>query len=702
MELGTSFLKSKIARRFCILFLLCAFLPTVAIVYMSYLKVIKQLEEQSITRLQREASAYGFGLFDRMIRIDNELQLTGRSFLSSRAADFRLTDIQQEGYNTLFNGIAIFYPNDSSFTPIHKTFDLERLRIRLTLTPERVQSKKPFIFTFNNPEGPAEIYFCHNIQEEQKTFLTIIGKINPQYLWGIGPSPLPPPQTELSVFDKSGASMIASNKGMTGSYQEYPREHPYKDLRVFEYDNAGETYLASSTNLFVESRFQDAGWLIILSQAKSDVMAAMKGFKTTFPLMVLLLLLIILYLSVMLIRKGLRPLEQLKEGTQRIAQREFTTKVDITSNDEFQELGSAFNDMAVKLNHQFSTLNVLGEIDRAILSSIERPKVIATTLQRLKEFYQCDLCLLAKNSDTATDHIKTYKLKGRRLSDPTVEYFTLHPKDPEILFTQGTHRILNDKSCHPAFLLQAAGEQLADYLCLPLSIDGKINRTLILGWRNPHTFNEDELNQIRKITDQLAIGLTNSLHMENLEKLAMGTIEALARTVDAKSKWTAGHSERVAVLSGRIGKRLGLNEKILDTISRGGLLHDIGKIGIRLAILDKPDRLDDKEYEEIKTHPAIGGKILEPIKAFQDIIPIIVQHHEKYDGTGYPEGLAGEKIDLRARILAVADVWDALVSERPYREGWIQERAKKLIVEGSGSHFDPQVVDAFLAVIADS
>jgi putative nucleotidyltransferase with HDIG domain len=208
--------------------------------------------------------------------------------------------------------------------------------------------------------------------------------------------------------------------------------------------------------------------------------------------------------------------------------------------------------------------------------------------------------------------------------------------------------------------------------------------------------------QAKQIANQLAVALTNSQLVDDLEKLAMGTIEALARTVDAKSKWTSGHSERVAEISATIGRNMGLAEKEIESLKRGGLLHDIGKIGISMAILDKPGRLDEKEYAAVCEHPAIGARILEPITAYQDILPMIAQHHEKFDGSGYPQGLRGEEIDLRARIMAVADVWDAVVSDRPYRQGWIHDRAKKLIVDGAGSHFDPKVVDVFLAVVAEA
>ena len=125
-----------------------------------------------------------------------------------------------------------------------------------------------------------------------------------------------------------------------------------------------------------------------------------------------------------------------------------------------------------------------------------------------------------------------------------------------------------------------------------------------------------------------------------------------------------------------------------------------GKIGVPLAILDKPSALDKKEYAIIKDHPAIGAQILEPIEAYADVIPIVLQHHERYNGKGYPKGLSGENIVLGARILAVADVFDAVASERPYRQGWVEEKAIALITDNAGIDFDPKVVEAFLSTLS--
>ncbi|MGE4560768.1 MAG: HD domain-containing phosphohydrolase, partial [Desulfobulbus sp.] len=237
------------------------------------------------------------------------------------------------------------------------------------------------------------------------------------------------------------------------------------------------------------------------------------------------------------------------------------------------------------------------------------------------------------------------------------------------------------------------------FLFLPLKADHTVQGALILQL-SPEFFDRHPkaVSQARQIADQLAIALANARLVSNLEQLSIGAVEALARTVDAKSRWTSGHSERVADLAVKIGRAMHCDDKLLEQLLRGGLLHDIGKIGIPVAILDKPGKLDDQEYVTIKKHPHIGGQILEPIQPYQDVIPMIVQHHERFDGKGYPDGLSGEDICFGARVLCVADVYDALISQRPYRQGWVKEEVLKFMRDNSGIMFDPRVVEAFLSL----
>lgn len=177
------------------------------------------------------------------------------------------------------------------------------------------------------------------------------------------------------------------------------------------------------------------------------------------------------------------------------------------------------------------------------------------------------------------------------------------------------------------------------------------------------------------------------------------TLEGLSRALDLRDKETEGHSQRVTELAVRLARAMGVPKKDVTQIRWGALLHDIGKMGIPDAILLKPARLTDEEWEIMRRHPVYAYQLLSPMPYLRPLLDIPYCHHEKWDGTGYPRGLKGEDIPLTARIFAVADVWDALRSDRPYRPAWTAHKAREYIRDQAGTHFDPKVVEVFLQII---
>ena len=202
----------------------------------------------------------------------------------------------------------------------------------------------------------------------------------------------------------------------------------------------------------------------------------------------------------------------------------------------------------------------------------------------------------------------------------------------------------------------------------------------------------EQMNMIKQINEELADS------KELLEKSYLESIEVLRRTVEVKDVYTRGHSDRVSEYSLLIGKKLNLPPEQMKTLKIGALFHDIGKIGIPDAILLKTDKLTDDEYSEIKNHPAIGAHILSNASIFADIIPIVKHHHERYDGKGYPARLAGEDIPYLARIVAVADTFDAMTSRRSYRQALDFDYTMNEIERCKGTQFDPAIADVFLEI----
>ena len=249
--------------------------------------------------------------------------------------------------------------------------------------------------------------------------------------------------------------------------------------------------------------------------------------------------------------------------------------------------------------------------------------------------------------------------------------------------------------------------RLRSILCVPLNYKGNmvgliyVDNRLLKG-----AFSKADLNLLSAIADSAAIAIENARLFENvqhskevLEIAYDSTLEGWAKALDMRDHETEGHTRRVSSLAVRLAKRLGLNKYQLLDIYRGALLHDIGKIGIPDQILRKPGPLNPEEREIMNNHPDYARSMLSEIDFLQTALVIPYSHHEKWDGTGYPQQLKGSDIPLAARIFSVVDVWDALVSDRAYRTAWPHEKVIDYLRQNAGSHFDPHIVSEFINLL---
>jgi HD-GYP domain-containing protein (c-di-GMP phosphodiesterase class II) len=210
-----------------------------------------------------------------------------------------------------------------------------------------------------------------------------------------------------------------------------------------------------------------------------------------------------------------------------------------------------------------------------------------------------------------------------------------------------------------------------------------------------------EANLLASVASILGIHCGNADLYRRRAELLTGIVRALTSAIEAKDPYTCGHSDRVARIAERIAKHLGLEQRTLHTIYLSGLLHDIGKIGINDEVLRKPGPLTPEEFEHIKLHPELGYKILVDLNELDEVLPVVLHHHENWDGKGYPHGLSGEQTPLLARVVAVADAFDAMGSDRPYRDGMPDEKVDAILRAGAGKQWDPHVIAAFFDVRED-
>jgi HD-GYP domain-containing protein (c-di-GMP phosphodiesterase class II) len=235
-------------------------------------------------------------------------------------------------------------------------------------------------------------------------------------------------------------------------------------------------------------------------------------------------------------------------------------------------------------------------------------------------------------------------------------------------------------------------------IAVPLIARGKcIGVMEVLNRKGGATFTPDDLELLQALGHQSAIALQNAQLYQNLQDSFLATVRSLAQAVDAKDSYTAGHSSRVTQYSVLIAEELKCSEEELRNVRMSSLLHDVGKIGIKDSVLSKPGQLDDAEFAIMKSHPTVGAGILKPVHQLKDVIPGVLNHHERFDGKGYPLGLKGEEIPLMGRIIGVADAFDAMTSDRVYRPRLSDEVALAELKKHSGTQFDSRIVKAFLS-----
>lgn len=346
------------------------------------------------------------------------------------------------------------------------------------------------------------------------------------------------------------------------------------------------------------------------------------------------------------------------------------------------QLGNAFETITA-LHDLGMNMNSIRDTSGYILRAIEH---VAESLE-----YQWAACLLDENHEI-----------GKMLDHPVYQIGNVNLNSDDIDFV--IDRVLNEEpvAFSDRTKIYPAGDHIKglspQMLVHPITQGETTFGYVIAGGKmgDDPQVSSNETKMLDAVAGILGAFLENIALYEEQKQTFVGTVKAMSSAIDAKDRYTQGHSERVAMVSARIAQQIGMPEAEVERIRISGLVHDVGKIGVPEAVLCKPGRLTDEEFELIKLHPTIGYDILKDIPSLSDILPGVLHHHEKWDGTGYPSRLGGENIPLMARIMAIADTFDAMSSNRAYRSGMPREKVLAEIERCAGSQFDPELVPHFL------
>jgi len=402
-----------------------------------------------------------------------------------------------------------------------------------------------------------------------------------------------------------------------------------------------------------------------------------------------------------------KPISRLSSQTAGIASGNLDIRTEIISKDEIGELSRSVNIMADRIKENIESMNkrmeaisVMNKIDKAVLSSISRYDLIDSVTFIVSDLFKdCMVALAMADTDKNRYIILSHYIKGIKGSKElnlTFEHLGHENLEKNKIF------FIIDENTDKEYLnfLNSIIHQNNLYLVnLPIFLDEVYMGSLIVGTDADRPFTDFEMETLKALADQTGVAMKSVKYFEEKENLFLGILTALSKTIDAKSRWTSGHSERVAAYSVKLAQMMEMKDEFLNNLKISANLHDIGKIGVPESILDKPGKLNPDEFDVMKGHPQSGASIVEEIPGSGKFLNGIIFQHESWDGSGYPIGLDGRSIPLMGRLIAVADVYDALISDRPYRNGMSTDEALAILISEKGRKLDPGIVDLMIEII---
>jgi len=373
------------------------------------------------------------------------------------------------------------------------------------------------------------------------------------------------------------------------------------------------------------------------------------------------------------------------------------------ANYKIADLAGELEDKNSNLEKVVARLSTLYKVGLAINSNMDSENIFRQIVDTTMETLNAEIgYIIIHDKDQNTLRVDT--LVGYDHPATGVVYVPI--KDTSVsgwVLKNAKPLLISDINDAPQFdRFSTIGYERKTLICSPLIVKNEVIGTItVVNKSDGSTYSNEDLGLLSTIAAQASIAIKNAMLYDEQQKTYLNTIHALVSAIEASDSYTRGHSERVTKYSVTIAKKIGLSPERLKIMERAAILHDIGKIGINLTLLHKVGKLTPEDIEELQQHPNIGLRILEPIEFLVDVRLCIAQHHERFDGKGYPNKVSGDQLLLESRILAVADSFDAMTSDRPYRKALALDVAVKELVDNCSTQFDPAVVPVFVELLGN-
>jgi putative nucleotidyltransferase with HDIG domain len=638
-------LRTRLGRRFVLLFVLCALVPVALFGVLADRAVSAELRTQALTRVQRSAKDATVSIVQQIEQADAALVTAMRLGTDLRVVTRDDRRVQRVTFVAL------------SELPLSSR--------------ERLGADKPLIAVSSRGDRPQLILLRADSRDPAREQVVSAELNLTNIIGGVSGLDLVPPASRLCIT--SGGTdfgCITAADGMAD------------DARV----QTGEA------RVFLRYVFGAPDLLVRISESNDAAFAPLRRFRELFIPVALCAVVLAALLAQVTIRRQTAPLAALQASTRRIADGDRSQRVPVESDDEFGDLATSFNGMTQQLDRQFTTLDLRHDVDVAILGASSRAQVIDVIVSRISDVVVCERVAMLVPSTVRDDGAQLRWVVSEAGRANTPQAVALGDSQLQEIMAAGEAGVVVRASAAHGYAPLMSAPYLAIY---PINVGASLEAMLVLGLGNGDGLSADERLRVEQLVAQVAVAFSNLRLVEELRSLNSGALEALARTTDAASPWTAGHSVRVTAIAVALAEADGLDAETVDLVRRGALLHDIGKLAVPVSILDKAGPLTDEERAVMSTHPAVGARILQPIAAFAPLLPMVRNHHERWDGTGYPDRLHGEATHRLARLLAVADVAESMLAARPYRAPLTLEFVTNYIRDNAGRHFDPHFAHLF-------
>jgi diguanylate cyclase (GGDEF)-like protein len=504
VKLQRTFLRSKVEKQLFGLFLSCAVVPILVLSILSFDHVTQQLYDQSRTRLHRASKATGMMLLERLLQAEAELDAVIAAGARSCPGELpshhlRSVEIVSEGgKRTVLLGESLELPDLSAAERAH------------------LHDGKPLLLAAHPPGGEPRILLVKSIRRDGSTG-RVTAEVDRGYLFDISGENTLPSMAEFCILDET-ERVVACSVEDSSFLSAMATDHPVSGQ--FEWSHEGRSQLAYFWSVFLKPSYHTPQWTVVLSEPEDEVLAPIASFRMTFPFAVLLSVFLVTLMCVNQIRRRLVPLKQLGDGTRRIAERDFDVDVFVDSGDEFQELADSFNAMARKLEEQFDSLATLIDIDRAILSAIDRDKIVNTLIARLRELYPCDSIAVSLVDPDASAALRTQFSHESDSGSRVIEAAGFTSVEERQLGANSESLLVDLGPDAPRYLEPHVRTGMRQCLLLPLFLGGELAGVVSLGHKRAGAHDAKRLVYARQLVDQTATALANVQTIEENRVLA--------------------------------------------------------------------------------------------------------------------------------------------------------------------------------------